>query len=331
MQKRPFIILFTRHEMENNIQFDLFKIQRQKSRLKGSIIMSKKFFGAMMALLGGMCWGFSGAMGQYLFTTQGMDSKWLVPIRLGMAGIILFIYCLIKYKNLTFAPWHTKRDAIELIIYGIPGISLCQFTYFLTIQLSSAGIATIMQDLSPVMILLVSCLIAKRFPKAKEILCIILALSGIFLITTHGQFGSLSISSGALIAGLVSAVAVTIYNIVPGKLLKKYPVTILQSWAFIMGGALLALAFRPWEYNYVPSAIGIFGIIFVIVVGNVLAFTFYMTGVKHIGPEKATLLGFSEAVTAAIISTLVLGAPFTLWDAVGFVLIFLMLVFTTKI
>ena len=31
-------------------------------------------------------------MGQYLFTRQGMDSTWLVPIRLFLAGVILCIY-----------------------------------------------------------------------------------------------------------------------------------------------------------------------------------------------------------------------------------------------
>ncbi|WP_370764614.1 DMT family transporter [Gemmiger formicilis] len=51
----------------------------------------------------------------------------------------------------------------------------------------------------------------------------------------------------------------------------------------------------------------------------------------HVGcaahrPQKASLYSFAEPVTAAIISTLVLGSPFTLWDALGFGCIFLMLV-----
>ena len=29
---------------------------------------------------GAACWGVSGCMGQYLFTREGMDSTWLVPI-----------------------------------------------------------------------------------------------------------------------------------------------------------------------------------------------------------------------------------------------------------
>ena len=43
-----------------------------------------------------------------------------------------------------------------------------------------------------------------------------------------------------------------------------------------------------------------------------------MSGVPLIGPQKSSLYSFAEPVTAAIISTLVLGSPFTLWDALGF-------------
>ena len=42
---------------------------------------NKELTGAILTTLGGICWGLSGSMGQYLFTRQGMDSRWLVPIR----------------------------------------------------------------------------------------------------------------------------------------------------------------------------------------------------------------------------------------------------------
>ena len=62
---------------------------------------------------------------------------------------------------------------------------------------------------------------------------------------------------------------------------------------------------------------GAFGIFTVVVLGNVLAFSLYMSGVPLIGPQKASLYSFAEPVTAAIISTLVLRFPFTVWDAIG--------------
>ena len=47
--------------------------------------MSDQVKGIALTLLGGICWGVSGSIGQYLFDVEGMDSRWLVPIRLGLA------------------------------------------------------------------------------------------------------------------------------------------------------------------------------------------------------------------------------------------------------
>ena len=205
-------------------------------------------------------------------------------------------------------------------------MSFCQFLYFLTIQLSTAGIATILQDLSPVLILLVLCLQQRRTPRLFELCSILLALLGVFLLTTHGSLTSLAVSPAALAAGLVCACTVVIYTMWPKRLQAQYPTPLLQGWAFLLGGLAFHLIFRPWTMGYVPSAVGVIGILVVVLVGNVTAFSLYMSGVPLIGPQRASLYSFAEPVTAAILSTLLLGSPFTLWDALGFGCIFVMLV-----
>ena len=185
---------------------------------------------------------------------------------------------------------------------------------------------TILQDLSPVIILLVVCIQQRRGPRLFEICSILLALIGVFLLTTHGSLTDLAISPAALLSGIASACCVVIYTMWPKKLQQQYPTPMLQGWAFLMGGTMFALIFRPWTMNYVPTAMGVFGIFTVVVLGNVLAFSLYMSGVPLIGPQQSSLYSFAEPVTAAIISTLVLGSPFTVWDAMGFGCVFLMLV-----
>ena len=291
--------------------------------------MTDSVKGALLTMFGGMCWGVSGCVGQYLFTRQGMDSTWLVPIRLFLAGLILCAFFFVKNRKMLFDPWNFKknpRNVVDLLIYGLAGVSCCQFTYFLTIQLSSAGMGTILQDLSPVIILLVVCIQQKRAPRLFEVFSIVLALGGVFMLTTHGSLTNMAVSPAALVVGIISAFCVVIYTIWPQNLQKQYPTPMLQGWAFLMGGTFFALVFRPWRINYVPNAAGIAGIAAVVLIGNVLAFSCYMSGVKYIGPQKSSLFSFAEPVTAAIISTLVLGSPFTVWDAIGFVCIFLMLV-----
>ncbi len=288
--------------------------------------MSNRIKGPFLCLFGAACWGISGCTGQYLFTYQGMDSSWLVPIRLFLAGVLLSGYYFVRNRNLLFSPWKTRRNARDLVLYGLVGVSGCQFTYFLTIQLSSAGVGTILQDVSPVMILICVCTLGHRKPRLMEIGSILLALAGVFFITTHGNLRQLAISPWALIVGLISACCVTLYTMIPGNLQSQYPTPMLQGWAFLMGGTFFALVFRPWSMEYVPNLIGIMGIIVVVIVGNVLAFSCYMQGVKLVGPRRASLYSFAEPVAAAVISVLCLGSSFTWWDTLGFACIFIMLV-----
>lgn len=288
--------------------------------------MSDRVKGAFLTMFGGTCWGVSGCIGQYLFTRQGMDSTWLVPIRLGLAGLLICGYYLLRSPQILFAPWRSWRNARDLVIYGLAGVSCCQFLYFLTIQLSTAGTATILQDLSPVLILLILCRKERRAPRLFEVFSILLALLGVFFLTTHGSLTNLAVSPAALTAGVGSAVCVVIYTMWPKNLQKQYPTPMLQGWAFLMGGTVFSLVFRPWEIDYVPNLVGCAGIAGVVLIGNVLAFSCYMSGVKLIGPQRSSLYSFAEPVTAAILSTLVLGSDFTPWDVVGFVCIFGMLV-----
>lgn len=323
--------------------------------------MNEKVKGILFTLLGGICWGVSGSIGQYLFDYEGMDSRWLVPIRLGLAGIILLAYSFLKSGKQVIAPWKNRQECIELIIYGLFGVSMCQFFYFTTIMLSTAGVATILQDLSPIFILMVTCFMARRGPRPLEIASIVLALLGVALITTHGNFAGLlgststtavgaaeaaggaagassvgvaaqaggAVSPAAILTGVICAFTVMIYNVAPRHLMQKYSVLMLQGWAFLMGGIFFFFVFHVWTWHYVPSVLGILGIAGVVLIGNVMAFPFYMTGVRLIGADKAILFGFSEPISAAIIGTLFLGSPFTFWDGLGFALVFAMMVLTS--
>ena len=260
--------------------------------------MSDRIKGSALTMGGAACWGVSGCMGQYLFTREGMDSTWLVPIRLFLAGLILCGFFFIKDRKTLFDPWNVRknpRNAIDLLVYGLAGVSCCQFTYFLTIQLSSAGMGTILQDVSPVIILLVVCIQQKRGPRVFEVCSILLALVGVFLITTHGSLTGLAVSPAALVSGIVSACCVAIYTMWPKKLQEQYPTPMLQGWAFLMGGIMFSLIFRPWQIDYVPTAMGVFGIFIVVVLGNVLAFSLYMSGVPLIGPAEGEPLQLCRA------------------------------------
>lgn len=289
--------------------------------------MSDKIKGAFLCVLGAICWGASGTMGQYLFTVEKMDSKWLVPIRLEAAGILLFIYCFVKYRDKLFKPFKNIKDMILVLSYGILGVTFSQFTYFFTIQKSSAGVGTIMQDLSPVIILLITSAMERRRPRIKEVSAVVLAIVGVFLIVTHGDVASFRVPPIAIASGLACAFCVSVYNILTTPLTKHrdYPVLVLQTWSFVLGGLFTGLVFHPWTYHYVPTPMGYVGIATVVVVGNLLAFSLYISGVSEIGANLGILYSFAEPLSAAILTTVLFDEPFTGFDVIGFITIFIML------
>ena len=49
----------------------------------------KTIRGILYAISGGILWGISGTVGQYLFTHKGLNSQWITTVRMLMAGILL--------------------------------------------------------------------------------------------------------------------------------------------------------------------------------------------------------------------------------------------------
>ena len=279
-----------------------------------------------MTLAGASCWGLSGSMAQYLFTAEHMESRWLVPVRMSAAGVILLAYCFVHYgRRQTLLPFGGWKRAGTMLFYAIAGIAACQYLYFTTIQLSNAAIGTILQNLAPVLVLLYVCVRNNRLPGASEIFSILLALFGVFLLTTHGDIRSLTVPEAAIVTGLLSAIAVMIYNVVSPSLTKESPVLIIQGWAFLIGGILFSVLFRVWNSGCVLTPGGFIGIVFVVAVGCIAAYPLYIAGVAIIGPQKAVLYSFAEAVTAAIVSALFLQTRYTVCDLGGFICIFFML------
>ena len=61
--------------------------------------MSAQKKGILFSILGGVFWGISGVCGQYLFDVKGLNAKWMVNIRLIIAGILMLVLVYRKAEN----------------------------------------------------------------------------------------------------------------------------------------------------------------------------------------------------------------------------------------
>ena len=285
--------------------------------------MNKKqiYFGSFCGIMTGICWGVSGVFGQFLFETRDVQTAWLVPIRLLSSGILLFIFQFFKNREELLSLPKQKKDFIQTIVAGIFGTMMFQYTFFKAVQTSNAGTATVLQYLCPVFVMVYVCCRSKKLPNRKETLSIILALSGIFLISTHGNLNTLAMTPEALFWGLFCAFSMFTNTVLPESLYKKYSSMTIISWAFIFGGIVLSCLFKPWNYSVKIDIPVIISLFFIIIGGSVAAYLFYANAIKRIGPSKASIFSTSEPIAATTLSAVWLGTTFIPIDLVGFALI----------
>ena len=278
---------------------------------KGTII------GTFLTIAGGILWGISGVCGQFLFQSKDVTASWLVPLRLVTAGFLLLCYYLIRDKGKAFDIWKTKRNRIDIIIYGLAGMMLCQYSYFQTIEWSNAGTATVIQYLGPALIVVWVCLQTRRLPEKKEVLGVILAVTGIFLIATHGNPTTLALSQKALIMGLISAVSVVIYTVKPARMQAEFDTPLILAWGMLIGGIALTIAFRPWNNKVIFDGETFTALTFIILFGTMAGFSMYMTGVKMIGSVRASLYSCVEPVASIVLTAVWMKVSFTTPDLIG--------------
>lgn len=272
--------------------------------------------GALLTMLGGALWGFSGTCGQFLLQSRGWTSGYLVPLRLMAAGLILVLFCAVRRGREVLRIF--KEDALGIIIFAILGMSACQYTYYQAIAYSNAGTATVLQYTGPVMILCWTSLRQKRMPRPIEIAAIVLAMAGTYLLATHGRPGSMALSPKALFWGLVSAVSLVVYTVQPVDLLNKYGSPMVTGWGMLIGGVVLSLLFRPWTMSIRFDGMVMLALTAIIALGSITAFTAYLEGVRRVGPKKGSLYASVEPVSATLFSTVMMGSTFEMMDLAGF-------------
>lgn len=281
----------------------------------------EKMTGAALTLAGGILWGFSGTCGQYLMQREGLTSDWLVPVRLSLAGLLLLLFCFARTGRQVFGVWKTPRDAAGILVFGLLGMSMCQYTYFTAIGASNAGTATVLQYIGPVLIMLYVSARSRKLPSGREMAAVALAVLGTFLLATHGDPGSMVLSERALFWGLLSAAALAVYTVQPGRLLQVHGSLAVTGWGMLIGGLLLLAIFRPWTMDVAVNGRVVLGMAVIILLGTVVAFSCYMEGIRRVGPKKGSLIASVEPVSATVFSAVWMGASFGVFDLAGFVCI----------
>ena len=269
--------------------------------------MNNKSKGISMALIAAILWGISGNFAEYIFTHSDITDLSYTTFRMLFSGIILLIYGIFlnsfsEFKKLIF----DKKNILKLSIYSLFGIMGLQYTFSKTVLLSNAPLATLLQFLSPLIILVYISIENRIKPKLSEVILTLISLFGMFLMVTNGNLSNISVSPQALIMGIISAMTFVFY-IIYVKNFFKYDMCLIVGLGMLLGSVSLApftnhLNFiQSMNRNDIISAFA-----FNVILGNVIPFYFFLESTRYIRPNITAIIGSFEPITALLISVFIM-------------------------
>lgn len=285
--------------------------------------MMKRYeiIGIILTLLGATLWGVSGTSVQFVGNFRNMNLEWLLTMRLITAGLLTVLYGWIRQGNAVFNVFRNWRDTLGLVIFGVFGMALCQYTYFRSIVIAGAGIATVLQYLAPSMIIIYLLVRYGKRPSTGEIISVILALAGTICLMGNNGFSFESFRSDVLFWGLLSAVGVAVYSVSPVRLLATYGTIPIVGFGMLLSGFVAAVLFQQ-PHSYVTwdvwTVVGCFNVVFL---GTIVSFNAYLEGVKRIGAVSGSILSSIEPISAAFFGWALLGNQFNWVGILGMAMI----------
>ncbi|MBR0261352.1 MAG: EamA family transporter [Selenomonadaceae bacterium] len=277
----------------------------------------------------GVFWASSGVAVQDFFLHSEKSAMELTNVRMCLAGAILILLSTRRKKFFISIGILNRHSLLwlDVIIYGIIGIMFMQFTYFQGISIGGAAATTVICYACPAMVVMWESFYHKKFPKRGEVIAVVLAISGVFLLVTGGNPTKLLVPLGCVVWSLASGAAFAFSAIFPKHLFAKKidPYFLTGVGMFIGGLSTFALID---EKNWLPffKSEVIFDVSWIIIFGTVAAFLSFNAGLRYLTPEEASITATTEPAASVIISWIIFGTAFGLVESFGIILVLLAIV-----
>ncbi|RNF40104.1 DMT family transporter [Planococcus salinus] len=259
--------------------------------------------GIAMILAGAMFWGATGPLMEWTMNVYGISVAFLLTIRLTIAGAFLLLFLKLKKVRIT-AVFRQKFWIRPLLLFSVFGMLGVQYSFVSAIEASNAVVATLLQFLAPVYIILFISLRQKKAPPLYQVVGMLGTLAGLFLLLTNGRLDELIVSGMALFWGVMVGFAFSFYTLYPARLMQEWGVLVIVGWSMLFGGIFLGFinpVFLSDEWPILMNWEVALAVLAIIVIGT-LAFVLFLSSMRFITAVETSILSAIEPLTAMVIA-----------------------------
>lgn len=272
--------------------------------------------------------GFNGTVAKTILAT-GISAARLSQLRVTLAFLVLLLVVTVRQPQaLRIRSW---AEARLLALYGVAGVMLTQFLYFLAIHRIPVGITLIIEFTAPFMVA-VWFRITKGESISRRVLTgMVIAFVGLVLIAQIWE--GFQLDAIGTLAAWGAAVSLAIFFVMGERANLELPhrdALSITMWGFAGASAVWAVALPWWDFPWsqiagtsepwssaqwrlpVPLLV-----VSMVLLGTVITFWLSITSMRHITAAQASSFGMAEPVVASIIAWLLIGERLSTWQVMG--------------
>ncbi|WP_323112553.1 DMT family transporter, partial [Limosilactobacillus reuteri] len=225
------------------------------------------------------------------------------------------------YGKKIFNVFKTRATAISVISYAILGLMANLLTFYYAIQTGNASAATILQYLSPLFIVLGGIVFMHRRPFRSDIIAFVVALIGVALCITRGNFTQLALPFVSLLWGLGSGITAAFYVVLPQRAADENPPIVVLGWGTMIAGVLFNL-YRPFWVNppHITTTL-VASVATVVLFGTILPFGILLHATRYAPSDVVSIMDAVQPITTSILSVIFFKLNLNWAEILGIILV----------
>jgi drug/metabolite transporter (DMT)-like permease len=220
------------------------------------------------------------------------------------------------------------RDIPFLAVFGVVGVALTQWLYYVAIGRMPVGIALVFEMTAPVLIALYVWLVRREAVRRRLWVALGLSLSGLVFVAEVWQEGG-SLDGVGVLAALAAAVCLATYYLMGERGTHTRDPVALTCWSFVAAGLFWSVVQPWWRFDAsvlgesVPVSIGslhlpLWALVgWIVGMGAMVPFWLSIAALRHLPPTTAGLVATIEPVLASVVAWLWVEQVLSGWQVVG--------------
>ena len=222
-----------------------------------------------------------------------------------------------------------RREVPLLAAYGVAGVALTQFFYFVAITRMPVSIALLLEYTAPVMVALWARFVFKEPVRNRVWAALGLAIAGLALVAEVWQGSTLD--GLGVAAALAAGVALATYYLLGEHSADHRDPLSTTFWAFVFASLLWAVVQPWWSFPYADTtgSTGLLGnlasislplwvlMTSMVVLGTIAPFVLVLSGLHHLPATRVGMIGMLEPVLAGVVAWAWLGEALSPVQLVG--------------